>query len=544
MSDQKSQAYGMMTSAYPGFERPAFGRGQLLSASDLDSLATYTREKVRELLRHLAGPGLAAGLEVAPTTSPGTKVVVAPGYAIDGHGQDLFLKAAAEVDLSGVFTRVAQCGQAGGTGEYYDLYISAADQNRRTSSPCGPYGLKEGKAFPVRVLEGVRFEVLPVQGQAAGLSTLGFEPPADLLWVEDSPASVTRVGCKMWVLTNTIAQPQVGTAKLYNAQTLAKEQEKADLTGVFRLQASPDGQVVYAHRMTEGSISALKADSLDPMTGTPVYTQLAGVWFSNDGRVTLFYDESNEFIIVQAGSAPTRFSVAGWPSAAAVTSRGQVYYGQGYGKEGILAHDPVTGVTRSKAGFPSPDALVLSHDERLLLAVQGGACAVMVLDATDLSVIGAIPTGYQPRQILLHPNLPMAVTINEGSRDVTLIDFEKGRAMAALRSGSRPVWSDFDAFGRLWVPDHPWSETSMMPMMNVESRRAEGSVFIHRRSAFSPAASARPARACVGAIERLPLARIHIVAGKMTVEAADIDGGVRDPYVLPSLAELREDLND
>ena len=78
--------------------RPHFFAGQLLDAATLQAEQDYHREKLRRHNRVLHGFGIVSGLgvHVEPTADPGGgRIIVDPGYAIDGCGEEIAVCAGA-----------------------------------------------------------------------------------------------------------------------------------------------------------------------------------------------------------------------------------------------------------------------------------------------------------------------------------------------------------------------------------------------------------------------------------------------------------------
>jgi len=72
--------------------RPYYFAGQLLDAATLQAEQDYQREKLRRHNRRLHGFGVVTGLgvHVEPSSDAGrVRIVVAPGYAIDGDGEEI-----------------------------------------------------------------------------------------------------------------------------------------------------------------------------------------------------------------------------------------------------------------------------------------------------------------------------------------------------------------------------------------------------------------------------------------------------------------------
>jgi hypothetical protein len=81
-------------------ERPNYVVGMVLTADDLRQEQEYTRDRERAHNR-LHGWGVVSGLEVEATKPGSGRVVVSPGSALDGHGQEIVLTRSIEVDVSG-----------------------------------------------------------------------------------------------------------------------------------------------------------------------------------------------------------------------------------------------------------------------------------------------------------------------------------------------------------------------------------------------------------------------------------------------------------
>jgi hypothetical protein len=78
--------------------RPHFFAGQLLDAATLQAEQDYHREKLRLHNRMLHGFGIVSGLgvHVEPTSGPEVgRIIVDPGYAIDGCGEEIAVCAGA-----------------------------------------------------------------------------------------------------------------------------------------------------------------------------------------------------------------------------------------------------------------------------------------------------------------------------------------------------------------------------------------------------------------------------------------------------------------
>jgi hypothetical protein len=85
-------------------KRVRFFDGQLLTAADFEVEQTYHLEKRRLHNRLLHGVGIVEGLEVTEDDSPSSGVVVSPGFALDGFGNEIVVDRPVHLDVS-------PCGQ-------------------------------------------------------------------------------------------------------------------------------------------------------------------------------------------------------------------------------------------------------------------------------------------------------------------------------------------------------------------------------------------------------------------------------------------------
>lgn len=100
----------------PGFMRPHFFPGQLLTEDDLGGLVDYVTAKQKLHNRMLFGDGVACGLEVDCDPCGGGKVTVGAGYALDCCGNDIVVPCPTRVDVIAMVQQLqrelgADCGQ-------------------------------------------------------------------------------------------------------------------------------------------------------------------------------------------------------------------------------------------------------------------------------------------------------------------------------------------------------------------------------------------------------------------------------------------------
>jgi hypothetical protein len=81
-------------------KRLRFFDGQLLTAQDFQAEQEYQLEKRRLHNRLLHGIGVVSGLVVSIDDGSGTSVLVSPGLALDGHGNEILVESPVRVDLT------------------------------------------------------------------------------------------------------------------------------------------------------------------------------------------------------------------------------------------------------------------------------------------------------------------------------------------------------------------------------------------------------------------------------------------------------------
>src|SRR5215212_1864151 len=72
-------------------QRTGYFTGQLLGTEDFEREQDYHRAALRRHNRELHGWGVVSGLEVTPSTSATSQVVVHPGYALDQCGREVIV---------------------------------------------------------------------------------------------------------------------------------------------------------------------------------------------------------------------------------------------------------------------------------------------------------------------------------------------------------------------------------------------------------------------------------------------------------------------
>lgn len=115
----------------------------LLSEDDLAAIDEYAVAKRRLTNRHLFGPGVVCGLDVACAPCDRRSVVVAPGYALDCCGNDIVSGCAQTVDVIDLLRELRQrtgtdCAEPCEDGPRQDYWL-VARYTEWATDPLAPY---------------------------------------------------------------------------------------------------------------------------------------------------------------------------------------------------------------------------------------------------------------------------------------------------------------------------------------------------------------------------------------------------------------------
>jgi hypothetical protein len=80
-------------------KRVRFFAGQLLTAADFEAEQTYHMEMRRLHNRSLHGVGIVEGLRVSDDDTQSGEVVVSPGFALDGFGNEIVVDRPVRLDV-------------------------------------------------------------------------------------------------------------------------------------------------------------------------------------------------------------------------------------------------------------------------------------------------------------------------------------------------------------------------------------------------------------------------------------------------------------
>lgn len=453
------QAGTQQTGVYAGFTRPTFSTGQLLAPADLEALALYTREKLQTMLRYLVRPGVALGYGVTATSPASARVQVLPGYAVDSMGHDLYLRTAAEIDLSPLLSDAAQCGAQDRV--IYQLCVSAAEAPQRTQDACAPWTLRDPKSLTVRVTEGVQLSLRPVTTPTAALQWQTDTDMVDLVSTSGTALAVAAARERMFVALDGEARLLV----LDPHKKAAPAEVKLPLIP-HRVEPSADASMVYAIT-TDGVIT------VDAATLTIVDQPQA---------------DGNGGLILIRGHG---------------TSTGGLTLNRGHGTITDAADSLRTAIDRlTDLSAPNRSQIgAVATYGGLLFAALPASNAIGVYEPETLTLQALLPVEKRPTEVTVEGDY--LYVVNRESESVSVLSLQTGQQTALLRTGSQPGRPDFDPYGRLWVPN------------------GRGITVLRCQATREPCARGLAINA--GAITCLPLARITVAAGQTVIQTANID---------------------
>ena len=166
---------------------------------------------------------------------------------------------------------------------------------------------------------------------------------------------------------------------------------------------------------------------------------------------------------------------------------------------------------------PLDDAVASPAGDRLFVALTESN-VIGVIDAERLELVGVLPAGRKPGQLLVHPTAPWLLAVNRGSADVTVFHMITGKKLGSLRAPEEPASAAFDPYGRLWIPG-----------------RSDSSILV-----ADPVRLLGSAPGSFDSIDFLPLAQIRLDPAQIEITDAQIDNDVRNGYRLITLADLSQ----
>lgn len=148
------------------FVRPRFFSGMLLTEDDLQGIVDYDVAKRRLTNRYVLGAGVVCGLDVTCHPCEPGSVHVAPGYAIECCGNDVYVSCPEDVDVIELVRDLRQrrgidCGEPCEDQPHQDYYLYVRYVESHTA-PVAPYASDEcvvGDCEFSRIREGYCFEL-------------------------------------------------------------------------------------------------------------------------------------------------------------------------------------------------------------------------------------------------------------------------------------------------------------------------------------------------------------------------------------------------
>ena len=109
----------------------------------------------------------------------------------------------------------------------------------------------------------------------------------------------------------------------------------------------------------------------------------------------------------------------------------------------VIDTDKLQVVKTIKVG-QRPRGVLVTKDKKHILVCIGGDDAIQMIDTNTDKVVGALPSGADPEQLVDHPYGRLLYVANEDSNMVTVIDVEKRTRLGQVQVGEQP-WGVFIA---------------------------------------------------------------------------------------------------
>ena len=138
---------------------------------------------------------------------------------------------------------------------------------------------------------------------------------------------------------------------------------------------------------------------------------------------------------------------------------GALYVASG-GENVVDAIDPATGSVLATAPIPSPSGIAIGDGE---IFVASGAGVVRVLDPVTLADVRSITVGQIPRSLAYNPVSRRLWVANWGSETVSFVDTTTATVLGTMPAGAQPSNVVFDAgLGRTYVAVHGANEVQLL----------------------------------------------------------------------------------
>jgi len=215
---------------------------------------------------------------------------------------------------------------------------------------------------------------------------------------------------------------------------------------------SPDGSELWV-----GDAGGNALFALDPTTGAPLGHRLLAdpyqLWVSPDGsRLTVNALRLDHVDLYDAGTLKLvrRFHVASMPSHLTYAPDSSMVYSTLQGNDSLVAIDLTRNAIAWRVRVGPVPAGIIWHQDRLLVALMNGD-GVAVVDPTDGSVIGHIPTGKGCHIIQISPDRRLIFVGNRVAGTLDALDGNSLRPLARYTLTGGPDCIAFAPDGKLWI---------------------------------------------------------------------------------------------
>ena len=215
--------------------------------------------------------------------------------------------------------------------------------------------------------------------------------------------------------------------------------------GPHGMSSAPDGRTIYVSGDGSSSVSVIDT-ATDRVTGTiEVGKSPHGLAMLPDGRTMLVgvYGEDRIAFVDTATQAVSGSVAVAKPHTIAVRPDGKVAYvaSQEPGKFALVVVDlRARAVLRTLPLDKPPRDLEFGWDGKALYYTVAGLSAVEVLDPTSDKVVAEIPTGASPHIASNFRGAPAGTAVVQGPGELLLFDPNSNTPMRSIAVGKQPHW--------------------------------------------------------------------------------------------------------
>ncbi len=243
------------------------------------------------------------------------------------------------------------------------------------------------------------------------------------------------------------------------------------------IAATPGGRTVWTADAGATTITRHRTRDLSRLRSIDVGTAPVALAVAPDGRqavvLTSAHDRPGLVVVDLRSGAIDRVDVGAAPQAVAFTADGR--HAWVTGEEGLFRVTPATGAVTAPVDLGGrARGLALHPDGRRALVALHTSSAVAVVSLQRRRVTRRIATEAFPSQVAISPrgNRALVTHSGYGTRGVTLLDPEGGRALRTLRTGADPTGVAYSRGGSVAIVANAGDGTvSVLDMRTGRHRR-------------------------------------------------------------------------